>query len=91
MCCMLPLGGLTRLQMHLQGLTVQLRPYQRQSLHFMLDAEEGEGGFRRHLWLKLHNTSGQSFWYSPVLRLMALDVPALPWGGFLAEEVWLAD
>ena len=71
----------------MQGLTVQLRPYQRQSLHFMLDAEEGEGGFRRHLWQKLTNTAGLSFWYSPVLRQMALDVPALPWGGFLAEEV----
>lgn len=33
------------------GLTVQMRPYQRQSLQFMLDAERGEGGFRRHFWM----------------------------------------
>ena len=87
---MLPVGALTSVKLHLQGLTVQLRPYQRQSLQFMLDAEQGEGGFRRHLWQQLTNTAGQSFWYSPVLRQMALDVPALPWGGFLAEEVWTA-
>jgi hypothetical protein len=33
------------------GLTVQMRPYQLQSLQFMLDCERGEGGFRRFFWL----------------------------------------
>jgi hypothetical protein len=33
------------------GLTVQMRPYQLQSLQFMLDCERGEGGFRRLFWL----------------------------------------
>jgi SWI/SNF-related matrix-associated actin-dependent regulator of chromatin subfamily A3 len=35
------------------GLTVQMRPYQLQTLQFMLDQERGEGGFRRHTWLKV--------------------------------------
>lgn len=35
------------------GLTVQMRPYQLQSLQFMLDAERGEGGFRRWMWLEV--------------------------------------
>jgi hypothetical protein len=29
------------------GLTVTMRPYQLQSLQFILDGETGEGGFRR--------------------------------------------
>lgn len=39
------------------GLTVQLRPYQRQSLQFMLDAERlGQGGFRRFLYLQVRGS-----------------------------------
>jgi hypothetical protein len=37
-----------------QGLTVQMRPYQLQSLQFMLDQERGDGGFRRFLYFQVH-------------------------------------
>lgn len=39
--------------------TVQLRPYQRQWLQFMLEAERlGQGGFRRFLYLQVRGSVG---------------------------------
>ena len=35
---------------------------------------------------------GEQFWYSPLHRLAMWEVPAAPWGGFLAEEmvsIWI--
>ena len=69
------------------GLTVQLHPYQRQSLRFMLDNERGEGGHRRHFWVPFRTPSGFAFWYSPVFLRACVDVPPAPWGGILAEEM----
>ena len=34
----------------MQGLTVELRPFQRQALRFMLDNERKRGGHRDHFW-----------------------------------------
>jgi hypothetical protein len=45
-----------------RGLTVTMRPYQLQSLQFMLDCEKGEGGFRR--WGLAHALSSAA---APVL------------------------
>ncbi|KAK9808795.1 hypothetical protein WJX72_003802 [[Myrmecia] bisecta] len=72
-----------------EGLTVQLKPYQKQSLKLMLDAEQGDGGFRRFFWVPLTSPAGTRYWYSPVLHRLCTDVPAAPWGGFLAEEMGL--
>ena len=36
----------------------QMRPYQLQSLRFMLDSEQGEGGFRRFIWLPVGGRAG---------------------------------
>jgi hypothetical protein len=69
------------------GLAVTMRPYQLQSLAFMLGAEQGDGGFRRHFWLNLTAVSGRQYWWSPVLSRAALSVPEQPWGGFCCEEV----
>jgi SWI/SNF-related matrix-associated actin-dependent regulator of chromatin subfamily A3 len=52
------------------GLTVQLRPYQQQSLDFMLEAERRPGGFRDQFWMQLTNSKQQSYWWSPVFRRM---------------------
>jgi SWI/SNF-related matrix-associated actin-dependent regulator of chromatin subfamily A3 len=69
------------------GLTVQLHPYQRQSLRFMLDNEIGEGGHRRHFWVPYNTPSGFTFWWSPVFQRPCKEVAPCPWGGFLAEEM----
>ena len=73
------------------GLTVQLHPYQRQSLRFMLDNERGEGGHRRHFWVPFRTPSGFAFWYSPVFLRACVDVPPAPWGGILAEQMVRTD
>ncbi|KAL0052446.1 hypothetical protein WJX82_002358 [Trebouxia sp. C0006] len=72
-----------------EGLAVELRPYQRQSLHFMLDAEQTEGGFRHHLFHPVTNSQGQQYWCSPHLGRLCLHVPPMPHGGFLGEELGL--
>ena len=37
----------------MQGLTVELHPFQRQALRFMLDNEHRSGGHRDHFWYQL--------------------------------------
>lgn len=69
------------------GLTVQMRSYQLQSLQFMLDAEARDGGYRSVFWVRKVNTQGRTFWYSPVMSRASLSVPEQPAGGFLAEEM----
>jgi hypothetical protein len=71
------------------GLTVTLRPYQLQSLKFMWDAEIGDGGFRRHLWVPATAVDGTPFWYSPLLGKVASSIPEQPSGGFCCEEMGL--
>jgi len=71
------------------GLTVTLRPYQLQSLKFMWDAEIGDGGFRRHLWVPASAVDGTPFYYSPLLGRVASEVPEQPSGGFCCEEMGL--
>ncbi|KAL3157879.1 hypothetical protein ABBQ32_012289 [Trebouxia sp. C0010 RCD-2024] len=72
-----------------EGLTVQLRPYQRQSLQFMIDNENTEGGFRHHLFCSVTNSKGERYWYSPILGRICQDVAAMPQGGILGEEMGL--
>ena len=71
------------------GLTVTMHPYQLQSLQFMLDAERGEGGFRRLLWQRLATPGGREWWWSQLLGRAAWSVPEQPWGGWCAEEMGL--
>ena len=53
--------------------------------------ERGAGGFRARLWLgPLRAAPGAPpYWYSPALQRAAREVPAMPWGGFLCEEMGL--
>ena len=62
-----------------------MRGYQKQTLHFLLEAERREGGFRDLFWVPVTNPQGQSFWYSPVWRKLCLEVPPQTAGGFLGE------
>ncbi|BBN00056.1 protein MpRAD5 [Marchantia polymorpha subsp. ruderalis] len=73
------------------GLSVPLRPYQRQSLQFMLDAEHREGGLLSLNYHKLPSTpSGHSLMYSSTLgHLMETKESGTVRGGFLCEEMGL--
>ncbi|GLI60102.1 hypothetical protein VaNZ11_002121 [Volvox africanus] len=55
------------------------------------DAPDGgcPGGFRRMFWLPITNSQRQRYWYSPVLKRLAMNVPPQTTGGFLAEEMGL--
>jgi hypothetical protein len=69
------------------GLTVQLRPYQRQSLRFMLDAEQGRNA--EAFWAARTLPDGTRAWYSSMLRRLTLDEPRSLRGGMLCEEMGL--
>jgi len=74
------------------GLSVELRPYQRQSLRWMLDAERSTG-LHRLLWhgpLQLDGAA-KPLYFSPLLNTFSDEaIPAsAPRGGFLCEEMGL--
>jgi hypothetical protein len=69
------------------GLTVQLRPYQRQSLRFMLDAEQDMS--RDVIWCERTLPDGTKAWYSKMLHRITLVQPRNVCGGFLCEEMGL--
>lgn len=71
----------------IQGLSVELRSYQRQALQFMLDTEKTASGFRDMLFCEVKNSKGESYWYSPVLKRICRHVPAMPQGGFLGMRL----
>ena len=39
--------------MHAQGLAMDLHPFQRQALQFMLDSERAPNGHQHHFWCAL--------------------------------------
>jgi hypothetical protein len=69
------------------GLTVQLRPYQRQSLRFMLDAEQGVS--REAFWAERTLADGTKAYYSKMLSRITLQAPKTLRGGLLCEEMGL--
>lgn len=78
------------------GLSVPLRPYQRQSLQFMLDSEQRDGGFLSVNYQPLQtNVGGTSPMYSASLNHLLLREPheetsgSTARGGFLCEEMGL--
>jgi hypothetical protein len=54
-----------------------------------LIAAAEQASFISHLLLQLSLPDGRRWWYSPVLGRACVEVPAMPWGGFLAEEMGL--
>lgn len=72
-----------------QGLTVELRPYQRQSLKFMMDNEGVQGGFRHRLFCSVTNSKGERYWYSPLLGRICQDVAPMQQGGILGRTLTL--
>jgi len=71
------------------GLNVELRNYQKQSLRWALDQECFEGGIMAHISAPLHNRAGESVgaYFSPYTNAMFSAKPPDVRGGFICEEM----
>jgi hypothetical protein len=80
---------------HVDGLSVSLREYQRQAVHWMLEQEDtstasGVGGLNGYFWERREWADGQGeFFYFPLSGQLMLERPPLTTGGLLAEEMGL--
>jgi SNF2 family DNA or RNA helicase len=57
------------------GLSVKLRPYQSESVRFMLEEEKSPLGFIASFWATMLTADGCRFYYSPVLGAIRRDSP----------------
>ena len=71
------------------GLSLTLKPYQLQSLQWMLDQEASERGLNWKFWEEFKFADGGSFYYSSILGELRLERPTLVRGGLLTEEMGL--
>jgi len=75
-----------------EGLTIELLEFQRQSLRWALERERIPGGIQSYHWLKLPNRGEEyqdDIYYNPLLKLFRKDKPAVIRGGFIAEQMGL--
>ncbi len=73
------------------NLSVELLPYQRQTVDWMLEEEQHEFGFHRHFYVPVSSSVGSvDYWYSPHFQVFYLDKD-LPkrHGGLICEEMGL--
>ena len=72
------------------GLNISLYQYQLQSLKWMINEENHEIGFYRHLYQKGKFMDNTPFWYSPIFKKLIIneDLPKAH-GGLLCEEMGL--
>ena len=73
------------------GLTVELLEFQRQSVQWALERETTPGGVQSFLWAKLPAVAepGQDIYFNPILECFRKDKPRLVRGGIIAEEMGL--
>jgi len=75
-----------------EGLTIELLDFQRQSLKWALEREQVSGGVQSYHWPKLPSR-GQGhqddLYYNPLLGKFRSDKPRVVRGGFIAEEMGL--
>jgi hypothetical protein len=73
-----------------EGLNVELLPFQKQSLKFCLDRENTPGGINALLWPKLpssgHSADGDLY-FNPISQQFRTTKPALARGGLLCEQM----
>jgi len=75
----------------IEGLTVELLEFQRQSVQWALEREMTPGGVQSFLWAKLPSVAepGEDIYYSPILERFRRGKPKLVRGGIIAEEMGL--
>jgi hypothetical protein len=70
------------------GLTVELLPYQKQSVQWAKERETVAGGIQRFLWTKLPHVDDDrvdDLYYCPLLGKFSKEKPQLARGGIIAE------
>lgn len=68
-----------------QGIKMPLRPFQKETLKWVVDRENMPKGARSLFWVDI-NTSGSSLYFSPVLGSFCRDEPLSFWGGVINED-----
>lgn len=75
-----------------EGLDVELLPFQRQTLQWALEREKSPGGLQSFLWVKLPFVEDEkcpNLYYSPLLEYITTRKPKLVRGGIIADEMGL--
>ena len=74
-----------------EGLTVELLEFQRQSVQWALERETTPGGIQSFLWGKLPSVAdpGQEVYYNPILERFRRDKPLQVRGGIISDEMGL--
>jgi hypothetical protein len=75
-----------------EGLNVELLPFQRQTLQWALERERNPGGLQSYLWAKLPSVKdkkSRNIYYSPLLGEFRNRRPNLIRGGIIADEMGL--
>lgn len=74
-----------------EGLTVELLPFQLQSLQWATEREQIAGGIQSFFWSKLPSPMDESppLYYSPLLGRISRSKPDLVRGGIIAEQMGL--
>jgi len=82
-----------------EGLTVELLPFQSQSLQWAMERETTPGGIQSFFWTKLppvvspqqqpQPNNNADIYYNPILGKLSTTKPALVRGGIIAEQMGL--
>lgn len=75
---------------YISGLTVELLPFQRQSVQWALDRETAEGGIQSWLWPQLPRVAQprkKTVYFNPVLEIVRTEKPHLVRGGIIGSEM----
>jgi hypothetical protein len=74
-----------------EGLTIELLPFQSQTLEWAKEREQTPGGINSFLWpkLPLGNASDAELYFNPILGQLTDTKPPLSRGGIIAEQMGL--
>jgi SNF2 family DNA or RNA helicase len=76
---------------YVEGLTVELLPFQQQSLQWSLERETVRGGVQSFHWVKvpLPTNAKDELYFNPILGMFTKTKPALVKGGMISEQMGL--
>jgi hypothetical protein len=74
-----------------EGLTVELLPFQSQTVQWATEREQTPGGINAFLWTKLPSVAqpNTDLYFSPILEELTATKPKLARGGIIAEQMGL--
>jgi hypothetical protein len=74
-----------------EGLTVELLPFQSQTVQWATEREQTPGGLNAFIWTKLPSVAqpNTDLFFSPILEELTVTKPILARGGIIAEQMGL--